>query len=59
MLSVRHYLLQFADASSTSPFINADVSFATSVIMSAILLGLAVWFGTDRLRSYSMAHEAI
>jgi hypothetical protein len=29
------------------------------VIMSAILLGLAVWFGTDRLRSYNMAHEAI
>jgi hypothetical protein len=29
------------------------------VIMSAILLGLAVWFGTDRLRSYHMANEAI
>jgi ABC-2 type transport system permease protein len=59
MLSVRHYLLQFADAASTSPFIDADVSFVTSVIMSAVLLGLAVWFGTDRLRSYHMANEAI
>ena len=59
ILSVRHYLLQFADAASTSPFISADVSFATSVIMSAIVLGLAIWFGTDRLRSYNMAQEAI
>ena len=58
MLSVRHYLLQFADAVSTSPFIDADVSLATSVVMSAILLGLAVWFGADRLRSYHMAQEA-
>jgi len=59
ILSVRHYLLQFADAASTSPFISADVSFATSVIMSVIIVGLAIWFGTDRLRSYHMAHEAI
>ncbi len=58
VLSVRHYLWRFADAASTSPFISGDVSFATAVVMSVILLGLAVWFGTDRLRSYHMAHDA-
>ena len=58
VLSVRHYLWRFADAASTSPFISADVSFATAVIMSAVLLALAGWFGTERLRSYHMAHDA-
>lgn len=59
VLSVRHYLLQYADAASSSPFIDADVPFATALIMSLILLGLAGWFGTDRLRSYHMAQDAI
>lgn len=55
VLSVRHYITQYVDAVTTSPFVDAYLSLPTAVIMGLIVLVLALWQGTDRLRSYRLS----
>jgi ABC-2 type transport system permease protein len=55
MLSVREYVERYVDATTTSPYLDAYLSLPVTIVMSMIVLALALWQGTDRLRSYRIS----
>lgn len=54
ILSIRQYVMRYVDWFTTSPFVDAYLSLSTTIIMSLLVLGVALWQGTDRLRSFKL-----
>lgn len=52
--SIRQYVMRYVDWFTTSPFVDAYLSLSTTIIMSLLVLGVALWQGTDRLRSFQL-----